>query len=216
MRPKAVELVGSIRSTLLDVPRTRPISSSRTTSNRPATWPLPFVHLDESCGGVGRTTGRRPRPFPLGPVGRRPRCTPLDSTDGRWSLGESPHESPQDPGKVESCKPSLPMALSALLGPSWLRQRRGEAFQAYSGMPLPSEKEEVWRYSPIDDLDLDTYRPATNSGGALGAQAEELVASWRGEMAPSRRPSDRSQRDASVDSGRPFGCRRRQGALGLQ
>ncbi len=50
-------------------------------------------------------------------------------------------------------------------------------------MPLPAEKEEVWRYSPIDDLDLDAYRPATNSGGALGAQAEELVASWRGEMA---------------------------------
>ena len=27
-------------------------------------------------------------------------------------------------------------------------------------MPLPSEKEEVWRYSPIDQLDLDRYRPA--------------------------------------------------------
>ena len=26
-------------------------------------------------------------------------------------------------------------------------------------MPLPSEKEEVWRYSPIDQLDLDDYRP---------------------------------------------------------
>ena len=27
-------------------------------------------------------------------------------------------------------------------------------------MPLPSEKEEVWRYSPVDQLDLDDYRPA--------------------------------------------------------
>jgi len=27
-------------------------------------------------------------------------------------------------------------------------------------MPLPSEKEEVWRYSPVDQLDLDEYRPA--------------------------------------------------------
>ena len=34
-------------------------------------------------------------------------------------------------------------------------------------MPLPSEKEEVWRYSPIDSLDLDAYRPALPAEGGL-------------------------------------------------
>ncbi len=33
-------------------------------------------------------------------------------------------------------------------------------------MPMPSEKEEVWRYTPIDDLRLDDYAPS--HGGALG------------------------------------------------
>jgi len=43
-------------------------------------------------------------------------------------------------------------------GPEWLRRRRLGAFEELETMPLPSEKEEVWRYSPIDALDLDTYR----------------------------------------------------------
>ena len=33
-------------------------------------------------------------------------------------------------------------------------------------MPLPSEKEEVWRYTPIDDLRLDDYRPALHRQAA--------------------------------------------------
>ncbi|HEX4082380.1 MAG TPA: SufD family Fe-S cluster assembly protein [Acidimicrobiales bacterium] len=32
-------------------------------------------------------------------------------------------------------------------------------------MPLPSEKEEVWRYSPVDQLDLDDYRPVAPPAG---------------------------------------------------
>ena len=39
-------------------------------------------------------------------------------------------------------------------------------------MPLPSEKEEVWRYSPIDRLDLSAYRPdAGPSVDAMGVPA---------------------------------------------
>lgn len=34
-----------------------------------------------------------------------------------------------------------------------------EAFADFASMPLPSQKEEVWRYSPVDDLDLDAYAP---------------------------------------------------------
>ena len=50
-------------------------------------------------------------------------------------------------------------ASAALPGPDWLRRRRAAGFEAFASMPLPSESEEVWRYSPIDDLDLDAFTP---------------------------------------------------------
>ncbi len=44
-------------------------------------------------------------------------------------------------------------------------------------MDLPSEAEEVWRYSPIDRLALDDYVPVTEAGSA----AEEMARSGIGE-----------------------------------
>ncbi len=41
--------------------------------------------------------------------------------------------------------------------PKWLCERRVESYNAFESMPRPSEKEEVWRYTPIDALDLDAY-----------------------------------------------------------
>jgi Fe-S cluster assembly protein SufD len=49
---------------------------------------------------------------------------------------------------------------AALGGPGWLRKRRSDAAEELAVMPMPSEKEEVWRYSPIDELRLDDYSPA--------------------------------------------------------
>ncbi|MGH9083631.1 MAG: SufB/SufD family protein [Acidimicrobiales bacterium] len=59
-------------------------------------------------------------------------------------------------------------AAAGLAGPEWLRRRRSAAFEDFAAMPLPSEKEEVWRYSPIDRLDLDTYRPEAAAPPAGG------------------------------------------------
>ena len=43
-------------------------------------------------------------------------------------------------------------------------------------MPLPSEKEEVWRYTPIDGLSLDDFAPVTAPpGGTLGELASAFV-----------------------------------------
>jgi Fe-S cluster assembly protein SufD len=50
-------------------------------------------------------------------------------------------------------------ACAGLPGPEWLRRRRAEAFEDFESLPLPSEKEEVWRYSPIDQLDLGSFDP---------------------------------------------------------
>jgi Fe-S cluster assembly protein SufD len=51
-------------------------------------------------------------------------------------------------------------ASAALDGPSWLRERRAAAAEAFAAGPLPSTEEEIWRYSRVDELDLDQFTPA--------------------------------------------------------
>jgi len=58
-------------------------------------------------------------------------------------------------------------------GPEWLQQRRARAFADFEVLPLPSEKEELWRYTPIDELELGGYRPAA---GPAGDPIAELMA----------------------------------------
>lgn len=48
-----------------------------------------------------------------------------------------------------------------------MQARRQDAFERAVAAGLPSFEEEVWRYTPIDDLDLSTYSPAA-PGGAAG------------------------------------------------
>lgn len=50
-------------------------------------------------------------------------------------------------------------AAGGLPGPEWLRRRRTEAYGDLNTMPVPSAKEELWRYSPVDSFDVDAYRP---------------------------------------------------------
>ena len=60
-------------------------------------------------------------------------------------------------------------ASASLDGPDWLRQRRAVGYEAFASAPLPSESEEVWRYSPIDDLKLDEFAPSQPDEPAHGA-----------------------------------------------
>jgi Fe-S cluster assembly protein SufD len=53
-----------------------------------------------------------------------------------------------------------PDASAALDGPTWLRDRRASAAAAFAEASLPTADEEVWRYSRIDELDLDDFAPA--------------------------------------------------------
>lgn len=59
-------------------------------------------------------------------------------------------------------------AVSKLPGPAWLRARRRAAFERFQAADLPTEAEEVWRYSRIDELDLDAYEPVAGDGGGGG------------------------------------------------
>jgi Fe-S cluster assembly protein SufD len=66
-------------------------------------------------------------------------------------------------------------ASAALAGPDWLRQRRAAGFDAFGSCALPTESEEVWRYTPIDRLVLDDFAPP-GSGGAPPAGDQLLAA----------------------------------------
>jgi Fe-S cluster assembly protein SufD len=74
-----------------------------------------------------------------------------------------------------------PEASAALPGPTWLRDRRAAAYAAFASTPLPSESEEVWRYTPIDELVLDHFTPVAPDGTAPGP-ALELLATLTAEL----------------------------------
>ena len=67
-------------------------------------------------------------------------------------------------------------AAVALEGPAWLRARRAAAAERFAATNLPTEAEEIWRYSRVSRIDLDSYSPvngaATNgSGNGVGASS---------------------------------------------
>lgn len=49
------------------------------------------------------------------------------------------------------------------------------AFEELATLPMPSEKEEVWRYTPIDDLHLDDYRPVQDEERPQSALDDEMA-----------------------------------------
>ena len=52
-----------------------------------------------------------------------------------------------------------PPSMCAPSGPAWLADRRAAAADRFAGLARPTPAEEVWRYSRIDQLDLDRYGP---------------------------------------------------------
>ena len=78
-----------------------------------------------------------------------------------------------------------PAASLALGGPDWLVERRLAAAEQLADVAWPTASEEIWRYSRIDELDLDRYRPTDRGrdrsrrvetapgGGVLAAEAGE-------------------------------------------
>jgi Fe-S cluster assembly protein SufD len=77
-----------------------------------------------------------------------------------------------------------PDAARAVGGPDWLAARRVAAAERLAEVAWPTPSEEIWRYSRIDELDLDRYRPLTASdpglvdrpapgGGPFAAEAGE-------------------------------------------
>jgi len=66
-------------------------------------------------------------------------------------------------------------AAGDLQGPEWLRRRRTEAYRDLLTMPMPSSKEELWRYSPVDSFDLGAYRPSNGVPEPLDRLGQAFV-----------------------------------------
>ena len=54
-----------------------------------------------------------------------------------------------------------PFAAGALGGPDWLRARRAVAAEQLTDRVWPTDSEEVWRYSRVNQFALSQYRPLT-------------------------------------------------------
>jgi Fe-S cluster assembly protein SufD len=100
---------------------------------------------------------------------------------------------------------------AALAGPPWLRDRRAAGVEALEASAMPSESEEVWRYTPIDELKVDEFAPVTASPGPLPVEGEifrELVLSTLGRLsgeAVVHNGYPLSFRSEDVESGLVFG-----------
>jgi Fe-S cluster assembly protein SufD len=68
--------------------------------------------------------------------------------------------------------------VSSRPGPKWLRESRLASWDRFVSSDLPRESEEIWRYSRIDDLDLNRYAPCAEGTGA-GAHVADLPAPLR-------------------------------------
>ncbi|HLX89998.1 MAG TPA: Fe-S cluster assembly protein SufD [Acidimicrobiales bacterium] len=74
-------------------------------------------------------------------------------------------------------------AVRALGGPEWFVAQRMEAFDRFSASALPTEAEEIWRYSGIDRFDLDRFAPVSSSGPGSDVTAAHKVADRLGDHA---------------------------------
>src|SRR5438309_3872731 len=73
-------------------------------------------------------------------------------------------------------------AARALGGPEWLVRRRLSAVERLAEVAWPTPSEEIWRYSRIDQLDLDRYRPfAAEELGAPGDERAPGGGPWAAE-----------------------------------
>lgn len=93
------------------------------------------------------------------------------------------------------------LATSQRLGePDWLRDRRQEAFKAFSDYEWPTRRVEEWRYTYPERFDLD--RPVVAEAGTAPAPETGVVAALEGRVAASIRIVDGAVTD-KVDGKEP-------------
>lgn len=63
-------------------------------------------------------------------------------------------------------------AAASIEGPDWLNARRVAAESRLASMVMPTWEEEVWRYAPIDELDLSAFSLVSGSPSAEAADID--------------------------------------------
>jgi Fe-S cluster assembly protein SufD len=75
-----------------------------------------------------------------------------------------------------------PDAARELGGPEWLVARRVAAAERLASVSWPTPAEEIWRYSRIDEFDVEKYRPVTpDELGPVGAERAPGGGPWAAE-----------------------------------
>ncbi len=59
--------------------------------------------------------------------------------------------------------------------PEWLERRRHDAAERTADAPMPTTEEEVWRYSRVDELDLDGFSPIAGPADGVPAEAQRIL-----------------------------------------
>ncbi len=60
-------------------------------------------------------------------------------------------------------------AVRQTIAPDWLRARRVQAAEAFADAVRPTHEAEIWRYSRIDDFELDRFTPIDDAPTITGA-----------------------------------------------
>jgi Fe-S cluster assembly protein SufD len=105
---------------------------------------------DVMTQSVGLTTRRRTVRPPIGPD------VPVLWTDSMRNEARHPGLLAREAFLLSTFTAE---SAAALPGLAWLQHRRRVAAESFSSSALPSEKDEVWRYSRIDQLELDRFHP---------------------------------------------------------
>lgn len=84
-------------------------------------------------------------------------------------------------GPLSSFTPEVSAALG---GPEWLVRRRAAAAEHLAGLALPTEAEEIWRYSGVDEFSLDPFAPAAGAASADGRAAVAGAMALAGRVGP--------------------------------
>src|SRR3954468_7453898 len=79
--------------------------------------------------------------------------------------------------------PLTPSTAAPLPGPDWLRARRAQAYERFAATPMPTDAEEVWRYSRIAELELDRFAAAPSPEGDGVPASLDTVLDSLGERA---------------------------------
>ncbi len=81
-----------------------------------------------------------------------------------------------------------PQAAAELPGPDWLKQHRQRAAAALAEVAVPTAESELWRYSPIEQFNLDDWQPSlappAGANGATDPTDREALCEALSELLP--------------------------------